>query len=292
MKFSFGNTRKKRNYVRFSFLREKEYVQSSQIREKATIMAKRLGVVKIMISATLFIGIAFIGYTLFRSLVIPTIALPEAESMVLELDLEEEALEYDEYSGLPVYNNADILIAVDEDNPVSPEIEQDLITAFDIKIDPMIEPALTALIGAAEQDGIILDFSSGFVSWEEQDALYEIKVQELVDLGSSQIMAEALATDAVPLPGNSDTQTGLCVTIDADKDAFPDSEAFLWLSKNMINYGFAFRYPETEKAAAAVTSLGDYRILRYVGTENAIAMRQFGMDFDEYVEYYYDGLGT
>ncbi len=294
MKLPFKKKRDDRNYIRFSFVNEKTYVQSAQIRVRASNIAKRLGVLKIIITSIILILTVFVGVVMFRSVAAPSITIEQEvpSDNVLDLELTEyDTVEYDESTGLPIYDNESVLMIINEDNPASVNIADNLVTVLGIQVDPKLEAALNALVGAAEQDGIALEFSSGYVTWSEQSVLFDLKVEELIALGSSEIMANALAQDAVAKPGNSDMQTGLCVTLNADKDAFPNSEEFLWLSKNMATYGFIFRYPETEKASAAISATGDYRVIRYVGTDNAMEMRQLGMNFEDYVRYYYAGEG-
>ncbi len=294
MKLAFNKKRDKRSYIRFSFSKDKEYVQSAQIRVKAREMARRLGVLKMVLTTVITLLTLFVGVVMFRSVALPSIIIEEEvpEDKVIELELTEyDTVAYDEDTGLPIYDNDAVLMIISESNPASVDIADGLITVLGVEVDPKLEAALSALVGAAEQDGLALEFSGGYVNWADQSALYDLKVAELMEEGSSEIMAKALAQDAVPMPGNSDMQTGLCVTLDEDKETFPNSDKFVWLSKNMADYGFIFRYPETERAEAAVTGEGDYRVLRYVGTENAIEMRQLGMEFEDYVRYYYAGEG-
>ena len=140
----------------------------------------------------------------------------------------------------------------------------------------------------AHEAGIELEFSAGFVSYEAQAALYAAQVEALVEAGSTKVMAREDARRTAPAPGESDMQTGLCVTLryttqEEDAGGFAGSAAYSWLQSSMGKYGFVFRYP-ADKADYTGVGQNDL-VLRYVGPENAAAMRRLSMCLEEYVEY-------
>ena len=129
-----------------------------------------------------------------------------------------------------------------------------------------------------------LVFTEGYVSYEEQQQRYDAKVDELMDSdGLTTVMARTQARLVVPMAGESDQQTGLCVRIQGDPETFSDSRTFTWLRSNMGKYGFVFRYPEGKDDYTGCSE--DYTVIRYVGSENATAMQQRSMCLEEYISY-------
>ena len=139
------------------------------------------------------------------------------------------------------------------------------------------------MIEDALEEGIELGFVSGYVSYEDQKALYEKEVSRLQTAGHTKIMSYTYAKDTVSAPGESDMQTGLCIVLKGKEETFQNSGACRWLENNMGKYGFVFRYPEGKQTATGeeATKL----VLRYVGPENAVVMRRLSMCLEEYVHY-------
>lgn len=191
---------------------------------------------------------------------------------------------YDKDTGLPIYDNSEVMFVVNYQNEIPRDYKADIVTAQGISVDSKITDALAAMTKAAEKDKITLTFVSGYVSSEQQQKLYDQKVQDMIKLdGYTKIMAKAKAKDFVPLPGFADTQTGLCVTVKGSSKDFEKTDTYLWLNNFAADYGFIFRYPTDKKTNTGVEP--DLRVLRYVGTENAIKMRQLTMCLEEYSAY-------
>lgn len=177
----------------------------------------------------------------------------------------------------------DVLFIVNAENPLSEDYEPNLVETQGISVSETIASALDEMCSSALEDGISLAFSCGYVSPEEQQILFEEKVDELIKEGYTSIMANAKAGFYAPKAYQSDSQTGLCVTIDSDSDNFEKSDVYAWLVENAVDYGFVFRYP-TAKTDETLHD-GDLTVLRYVEPDNAFSMRQLGMCLEEYVYY-------
>lgn len=193
-----------------------------------------------------------------------------------------EKIEYDSL-GLPVYNNDFSLKIINSHYPSTEDEIPELAVAYEIRVHKNIEAAFKMLAEAANKDNISIRFEYGFVSYEQQEDLYNKKVEELKNQGQSPVLAKTNAKKLIPQAGESDFQTGLCVKISNDSDDFESTDLFQWLNKNMANYGFVFRYPPDKTTYTNVT--GDYTVIRYVGQENANVMRQLSMCLEEYSQY-------
>ena len=195
----------------------------------------------------------------------------------------EPVLTYDDL-GLPIYENDITLAVINAKNPATLEDVPDIDEVEGIKVNEHMKPALEALLEASSDAGHPLILDMGYVSYGDQQDLYEAKVKQLMEEnGASNVMARTEAERTTPVAGESDFQTGMCVRISGNPETFPESKTFLWLDHNMADYGFIFRYPDGKIAEIGMD--GNYCVLRYVGVANAKRMRQLSMSMEEYVTY-------
>lgn len=129
----------------------------------------------------------------------------------------------------------------------------------------------------AKEEGLMLIINSGYRDYELQDGLYEDYKEDYGD-DVDKVAAR---------PGFSEHQTGLCLDISneyAVMEEFEDTDEFEWMQKNAHKYGFILRYP---KGKEIITGY-DYESwhYRYVGIEVATKIKELGITFDEYYEYY------
>lgn len=192
--------------------------------------------------------------------------------------------DYDDM-GLPAYENSISLFLINENNPADPEYEPKLAQIENIMVDVHIVDALRQMTAAAEEDGFVLIFSEGYVSYEEQGKRFQAKVEELMegDEPLSAVMAKTTARTIAPMAGESDFQTGMCLRLAMDKDSFEQSKTYIWLKANMGRYGFVFRYPQGKDDYTGMSP--DLTVLRYVGGANAASMQQRSMCLEEYIDY-------
>lgn len=185
--------------------------------------------------------------------------------------------------GLPMYGddiNLRIINASQPDGEYVPRLAQ----IDNIQVDVHIADALRSLTQAAKEDGLVLIFTDGYVSCEEQEKRFTAKAEELMNNGDrTAVMAKTEARAQVPMAGESDFQTGLCLRLAADRETFEQSKPYTWLKANMGKYGFVFRYPEDKDDFTGMDP--DPTVLRYVGGKNAEAMQQRSMCLEEYVSY-------
>ena len=144
--------------------------------------------------------------------------------------------------------------------------------------------ALEQLVSAASDNGFDLLVREGYISFEEQNKRYEAAVKKYrKQSDASLVMAEAHVRKEIPRAGESEQQTGLVVDLSVKTDGkFADTDAYAWLVRYCVDYGFILRYPEKENTGGMAYSS---HLFRYVGKTNAYNMRELDMSFDEYCAY-------
>jgi D-alanyl-D-alanine carboxypeptidase len=195
---------------------------------------------------------------------------------------QEPVPDYDEL-GLPIYDDSVNLFVINSLNP-NEEYVPKLSQIENIQVDSRITDALRQLVAAAKEDNLVLIFTDGYVSYEEQGERFEKTAQQKMnDENLTAVMAKTTARAQTPMAGESDFQTGLCLRIAGDKETFKQSRTYSWLKANMGKYGFVFRYPEGKNNYTYVDP--DPTVLRYVGGSNASAMQERSMCLEEYISY-------
>lgn len=148
-----------------------------------------------------------------------------------------------------------------------------------VQVHTAIVDQLEAFQSAAKEQGIDLKLNGGYVSFADQQALYEAnlaKFRENPDF--TPVRAQAAAQRVVPEAGCCESQTGLLVSFD-----FTDPRAKAFVERECINYGFILRFPEDKDDFTHIEpNAVQYR---YVGAEHAAKMRAFDMCLEEYAEY-------
>lgn len=193
--------------------------------------------------------------------------------------------DYDEL-GLPIYDDSVSLFVINSASP-NAEYVPKLAQIENIQVDSRITDALRQLVAAAKEEGYVLIFSDGYVSYEEQGERFEKTAQQMMnDDDLTAVMAKTTARTRTPMAGESDFQTGLCLRLVGDKETYERSKTYSWLKANMGKYGFVFRYPSGKSDYTGVDP--DPTVLRYVGGKNAAAMQQRSMCLEEYISYISD----
>ena len=164
------------------------------------------------------------------------------------------------------------------------------LTAFEdteYRVHPGICAPLTALIDAADNDGVILVIDSSYRGYDVQKQVYDNKVQELENEGYNQWDAPVRAGWEVPYPGESEHLTGLAVDLKPRyeeftfDDSFAETKTGKWLAEHCYEYGFIIRYPKGHEEHTGFAYEPWH--LRYVGKDAAAAIQQKGICFEEYL---------
>lgn len=285
--------RKKKNYLSYTdrrldlgpagrnlFVSHEKQMQDRAARRVKVYMriVMALGILTVLVAAGFFVFAYLVPYFHSEFSISGESSTSSAGSMV-----EISTPVYDDL-GLPVYDDSLNLYVVSHESPAGAEDVPEITEENGIRFDSRITPALHALQEAAKAEGLALVFTKGYVSYKEQEELYNQEVERLErEEGLSVVMARRQAAETVPEPGECDDQSGLCLTLQGDAETFPDSQTYQWLNVNMGKYGFVFRYPEYKESYT--NHIADLTVIRYVGAESAEAMRRLSMSLEEYISY-------
>lgn len=187
---------------------------------------------------------------------------------------------------LPVYDNSFSLMLVNYSKPLESGYRPDLADCGGVKADSRIVPALRKMMDGAKAAGCPMTLSGGYVDADTQNKLYEAEVERLMNQEHlSRVRAENQAQNTVGKGGYNENQTGLAVTFSdgEDKSDFSSTRQYHWLSENSVYYGFILRFPKDRESVTGMSFNPAH--FRYVGTENAVKMREFSMCMEEYIAY-------
>ncbi|MDO4316538.1 MAG: M15 family metallopeptidase [Oscillospiraceae bacterium] len=156
-----------------------------------------------------------------------------------------------------------------------------------MQADKRIVEDLNAMLTACRKAGLRPVICSAYRPLETQARLYNNKIARLRAAGYSRENAVKEAGRWVAVPGTSEHQTGLALDIVAasyqvlDKRQEETAEQ-KWLMEHCWEYGFILRYPSDK---SEITGIGyEPWHYRYVGRETALAIRDSGLCFEEYLK--------
>ncbi len=165
-------------------------------------------------------------------------------------------------------------VVVNKRTPIDPvDHEPELTTVRGYLVRPDAAPDLTALLEAADADGVHLTLRSAYRGYPKQAEVYAGWVAQLGAAEADEVSAR---------PGYSEHQTGLAVDVgsttrpECDLDpCFGETVEGRWVAEHADAFGFLVRYtPEN----AAVTGYGpESWHLRWVGRDLAEYMRGTGV---------------
>ena len=143
-----------------------------------------------------------------------------------------------------------------------------------------------SMAAAAQADGITLTLAAGYQDADARQAAYEARVQIYRDQHKSEAEAAALAAAIQPQANANEHGTGYAADIlSADytdyDTGFANTRAYEWLTAYAAEYGFILRYPQDRQAATGVVYEPWH--WRYVGVENALAIRASGLSLEEFL---------
>lgn len=138
-----------------------------------------------------------------------------------------------------------------------------------------VYPYITAMVAAAQADGVDLRVWSPFRSYAVQNDLFQKKVARS---GGD----EDLAATVVARPGTSEHNTGLCADFNMASDTFETTDMYKWMCENAEDYGFILRYPEDKTDITGV--IYESWHWRFVGINNAKEINALGVTLEEYLK--------
>ena len=143
---------------------------------------------------------------------------------------------------------------------------------------------LNAMCRAANKDGVKLWVISPWRRNSTQTANFNAQVQRVLNNNPNltREQAEAEAATVVARPWTSEHQLGLAIDFNSVEESFENTPQFQWLSEHAQDYGFIMRYPKSKEAITGV--IYEPWHYRYVGVENAKAIKASGLCLEEYLE--------
>ncbi len=181
-----------------------------------------------------------------------------------------------------------MLLLVNADNPLPDNYDTEVranLVEIDAKyrnnnyvtqIHKDVYPYITAMVAAAQKDGVNLKVWSPFRSYAIQKDLFQKQVNRV---GGD----EAKAATVVARPGTSEHNTGLCADFNMASDAFESTEMYRWMTENAEDYGFVMRYRKDKQPITGV--IHESWHWRFVGINHAKQMNKLDMCLEEYVEW-------
>ena len=138
-----------------------------------------------------------------------------------------------------------------------------------------VYPYITAMVAAAQADGVDLRVWSPFRSYAIQNDLFQKQVNRV---GGD----EEKAATVVARPGTSEHNTGLCADFNMAGDAFESTPMYTWMCENAEDYGFILRYPKDKQHITGV--IYESWHWRFVGINNAKLINEIGVTLEEFIE--------
>lgn len=173
------------------------------------------------------------------------------------------------------------LVLVNPDNPMPSWYAPHLTKAFGVQMDSSVEEPYVQMRTEASSDGVSLWISSAYRSRDLQSELFEREVETYAKTSPTYSEAVSAAEKSVARPDCSEHATGLALDLNGVEDNFDQSAAFHWLDRHAQNYGFILRYPKDKQSITKIKYEPWH--YRYVGVENAKAMKKSGQCLEEYL---------
>lgn len=174
------------------------------------------------------------------------------------------------------------LILVNRSNHIPENYEVSLRELSNGKqVDARIYEPLVKMLEDGAEEGHYMVVVEAFRTENEQQMLFDEKVQAYINEGYPKIWAKKVAEKWVAVPGTSEHQIGMAVDINPDYDK-SGREVYEWLANNAHEYGFIRRYPEDKVKITRI--MNEPWHYRYVGENTAKEMYEKGICLEEYLK--------
>lgn len=272
------------------FVKRKGYTEKN---DEKTI--RHLSLTANIIGSFCFILFAFCIFIFFAEVFIPALSGEDEKEntiiIVTHPKEEEETIEalsgiisYDPDTGIPMYSDSYNLFLINNSNPTPKDFTVNTDEVGGVLVDSKISTALRIMLSAAKKDGINIELVSGYLDYVAQCERFNETYTSLIEnKESTVIMAEFRTGRKVGLPSKCEEGTGMSVTIKGDRDTFKETDIYKWLNNHAADYGFVFRFPSGKTDLTGRDT--DFRVLRFVGKDNALKMRQLSFCLEEFVRY-------
>ena len=155
-----------------------------------------------------------------------------------------------------------------------------------LEVDSRCYADLTQMLDDMQAQGLSPFVCSAYRTVDEQQELFDNKVDQYISEGYSQEEARKEAGTVVAVPGTSEHHLGLAVDIvdknnqilDENQEKTPVQQ---WLMENCWDYGFILRYPNGKSDITGI--IYEPWHYRYVGREIAKEIHELNVTLEEYL---------
>lgn len=183
------------------------------------------------------------------------------------------------------------LVVVNANLPLESEPAPELAVADDAtgeQLETEAAAAYRSMAEAAQAAGVELNLVTGWQDADTRTAAYEARLTAY-QTENSRLTGETAAAHAAslqPTASTSEQGTGYCADILSPdcaerSEAFAETRAYEWLTAYAADYGFILRWPEERQSATGMVYAPWH--WRYVGVENARAIRESGLSLEEFL---------
>ena len=173
------------------------------------------------------------------------------------------------------------IILVNKDNKIPDDYKANLLEYEGHFIDSSIASSLDKMVKSAKREGINLKINTAYRDRNEQQEIYERRVNLYVKKGNTKEQAVSKTNLEVQKPGYSEHETGLALDFSNPNKPEENADMWKWLESNSYKYGFILRYPKDKTNITKVSN--EEWHYRYVGKDIAKEMKMTGKCLEEYV---------
>lgn len=173
------------------------------------------------------------------------------------------------------------IILVNKDNKIPDDYKANLVEYEGHFIDSSIASSLDKMVKSAKREGINLKINTAYRDRNEQQEIYERRVNLYVKKGNTKEQAVSKTNLEVQKPGYSEHETGLALDFSNPNKPEENADMWKWLESNSYKYGFILRYPKDKTNITKVSN--EEWHYRYVGKDIAKEMKMTGKCLEEYV---------
>ena len=173
------------------------------------------------------------------------------------------------------------IILVNKDNKIPDDYKANLLEYEGHFIDSSIASSLDKMVKSAKREGINLKINTAYRDRNEQQEIYERRVNLYVKKGNTKEQAVSKTNLEVQKPGYSEHETGLALDFSNPNKPEENADMCKWLESNSYKYGFILRYPKDKTNITKVSN--EEWHYRYVGKDIAKEMKMTGKCLEEYV---------
>ena len=185
------------------------------------------------------------------------------------------------YSSVDPISEINPLILVNSENAFPDNVNLNLVSFNGYQVADTIYNDLARMYNAALNDNITLKINNAYRSKDEQNQIFESKMNAYENEGYTKEKAYEQTTLTVQVPGYSEHETGLAIDFSNEGHYDENEKMWEWLKNNAYKYGFILRYPEDKYEITKI----DYEPwhYRYVGKKAAKDITNKNLTLEEYL---------